>query len=553
MAEIKLRECKFVMHVPAIEGVREDFHMVKELVTYDDGTTRNKLTWLRDFKRPFYVTKKHKRRHKQKKEFEYLDNVNTHYSTQSDLANNIAIKIEKGYYKKNNLRDVVDNPYLYGVDVNSCTYIKRIYQEKYPDNTSEFTVCTLDIENDVDTGIISVITVSMKDKIYTAIHKDLIKNHPNAKETIIALYDKWVPDTQIKKDVGIPEIKIFDNELDIIVNVFKKVHSWMPDFLTVWNLNYDIPKIMSVLDKYGMRYEDVFCDPTINKKLRLFKYKEGQKQRVTESGRIMAINPEQQWHTAYNTASFVMIDAMAAYSYVRVGQAAVPGGYSLDNILKHNKINTKLTFDNEIKYKGADWHKYMVAQKPLEYVVYNIYDTTSMLVLENKTKDLTTSVPILAGVSSFDIFNSGPKKLVDGLNFFYLNNKRVLGCKPSRINDDKILGLDGWVTTLPAYRLVDNGIKCIAEDDSIVTNTRCHVYDIDAISSYPSDTIAANISKQTTMKEIKSISGFTKEGFMYQNINLSSGNVNSIEYCTNMFNFPTLDELETKIDGLINH
>ena len=221
----------------------------------------------------------------------------------------------------------------------------------------------------------------------------------------------------------------------------------------------------------------------------------------------------------------------------------MPGGYGLDNVLRHNKINTKLKFDDDPKYKGADWHKYMVKHKPLEYIIYNQYDNLSMLELEHKTKDLTTSMPILAGISDFDVFNSGPKKIVDGLHFFYLQNGRVLGTKPSRVKDDKVLGLDMWIITLPAYRLIDNGIKCIAEDGEIRTNIRCHVYDIDAVSSYPSDGVACNISKQTTKKEIVSIEGKRKNDFMYDNINLFSGAVNSIEYCTSMFNFPTMAEL----------
>jgi len=64
-----------------------------------------------------------------------------------------------------------------------------------------------------------------------------------------------------------------------------------------------------------------------------------------------------------------------------------------------------------------------------------------------------------------------------------------------------------------------------------------------AVSSYPSDGVACNISKQTTMKEIVSIENKTKEEFMMDNINLFSGSVNSVEYCTSMFNFPKLEEL----------
>lgn len=67
------------------------------------------------------------------------------------------------------------------------------------------------------------------------------------------------------------------------------------------------------------------------------------------------------------------------------------------------------------------------------------------------------------------------------------------------------------------------------------------------VSSYPSDTMAANVSKDTTVKELISIDGVDKEVFRLQNINLFFGNVNSVEYATTMYNLPTLVELEEMI------
>lgn len=59
-----------------------------------------------------------------------------------------------------------------------------------------------------------------------------------------------------------------------------------------------------------------------------------------------------------------------------------------------------------------------------------------------------------------------------------------------------------------------------------------------AVSSYPSNIRAANVSKQTTRKQIISIGDFDKEDFKLSNINFIQGNVNAIEYCSDMFNFP---------------
>ena len=79
------------------------------------------------------------------------------------------------------------------------------------------------------------------------------------------------------------------------------------------------------------------------------------------------------------------------------------------------------------------------------------------------------------------------------------------------------------------------------------TAIRTNVYDLDSISAQPSAGVACNISKQTTKKELVSIEGMTKDEFLYENINLFSGSINAIEYCTAMFNFISLLEIDDEL------
>ena len=60
--------------------------------------------------------------------------------------------------------------------------------------------------------------------------------------------------------------------------------------------------------------------------------------------------------------------------------------------------------------------------------------------------------------------------------------------------------------------------------------------------------MAANVSKDTTVRELIDIEGIDKEVFKLQNINLFFGSTNSIEYCTTMYNLPDLYELEEMIN-----
>jgi hypothetical protein len=87
----------------------------------------------------------------------------------------------------------------------------------------------------------------------------------------------------------------------------------------------------------------------------------------------------------------------------------------------------------------------MSKNKKLEYFIYNNWDILSMLVLDDFTTDISKTISILSGNSGFDIFDSGPKKLVDGMFFYFLENGFVLGSKPVKVSDEKLLGLDNWI------------------------------------------------------------------------------------------------------------
>jgi len=450
MAEIIGKECKFVVHLPKISGQRPDTHVIKERLHYSDGTTRPNLKIIKNFKRPFWVTKEHYRKHKDKKEVEELERVNEHFSTESDLGRNIATRLGSRYNGIYKLRDVIDSPYIYGIDTKSVAIIKKLYMDKYPDCISPYTVATLDIENDTLTNEITIVSLVMEDKIHTILTQKFLDNSDaNVRDPINRikdLYQKYIPDTEIKKKASI-EIEIVKDEYELVKNIFKVAHKWQPDFVAIWNIDYDIPMMVEVIKKYGGDPADIFSDPSLPKELRHFEYKQGQKSKLTESGKYTPVNPEEQWHTVNTPATFYLIDAMSSHRYVRVGGKTTPGGYSLDNILAQelgDKLK-KLKFGDEDKYKGIEWHQYMTKNMPLEYAVYNMWDCMSMIELDKKTKDLSTVLPMLAGYSHFSIFNSGPKKIVDGMHFYVLERGKVLGVRPSRVEDNKILGLDDWI------------------------------------------------------------------------------------------------------------
>jgi hypothetical protein len=153
---------------------------------------------------------------------------------------------------------------------------------------------------------------------------------------------------------------------------------------------------------------------------------------------------------------------------------------------------------------------------------------------------------MFSGCSDFENFKSQPRRLADNLHYFALSNKLVMACTSDQMAvelDKTTVGLDGWIVTLPAHLVMDNGLRNILENQHQATNIRAHVGDLDVSASYPNGGAVFNISRETTHKEIVSIEGVSEYQQRMQGINLSAGHVNAVEFCTNIFGLPALPAL----------
>ncbi len=575
--EVKAIECRFVTHIPAKDSDSPDIHLIKELIHYTDGTTAPNIRFVKDFKRPFWITKKSLRNHQDKKEWEDLDRLDQYMSTQSDLRYNIARALGKGWSKET-MRALSSSPYLYGSDITSTALIKHSYQVKYPNVVTGYTVCVYDIETDVVYGTNDIIigTAILGNKIFTAVTQTFLQGINDPVRLIKEKYHKYLGEYIEQLNLQF-EIVVVDNPAEIVKEVFKTVHAWSPDFVVAWNIDFDFPKSIQALENAGYKPEDIFSDPKVPAKYRRCEYKQGKKKKVTASGKVTPITPSSQWHTLYCTAGFYVLDAMCVYKRIRTPPAQEEPSYSLDAILKKELDIGKLKFTEADAYSGLRWHEFMQTKYKAEYVVYNIFDCLAVLELDRKTKDLSHTMPSFAGVTDFDRYTSNPRKIHDALHFYTLDEGKVISASGSSlkkmtdngnpneeegdpdtsVSDDdddeedenaigeklKTLGLTGWIMTLPAHLTVDDGLTVIEEDPSLKTNIRGYVYDSDCRSAYPSATITCNVSKETTKRELSKVEGVDGQVFRMQNMNLVSGPVNAIEYCTMMMNFPKLDDL----------
>jgi hypothetical protein len=560
-------ECRFAVYCPPPrgEGIYHDYHLVKEVVHHSDGTKTPNVRMWKDFKRPYAVTKKGLQNHKEKKEWEYLSNVQMYESTQSQLLWSAARALGNANFR-GSLRELATSPYLYGSDILSTAVIKRKYQDQFPHLITPYSVATFDIETDVIKGTDEIImaTVSFGSKVFTAVQKSTLEGQSNAIPRLHALMEKYMGAMERTKEDGTVEIVnvikkrgieweviIVDNEVDIIRECFKRAHEWKPDFMAIWNIDFDMPKMVNTLLKNNVEPKDIFSDPKVPENFRHFYYKQGQKQKVTASGLVTPIKPPAQWHTVFCPASFYFVDAMCVYRHVRTGAGEEPS-YALDAILKKHHLGGKLKFEEAEGLSKIDWHIYMQRNHILEYVIYNVFDCVSMEELDEVTNDMRLTMPLFSGCSDFEKFNSQPRRTADNLHYFCLERGRVIGStgKDMTTPDDKLtIGLDGWITTLPAHLVVDNGLLMIEENPFMRTNIRAHVGDLDVSASYPNGGCVFNISRETTVKELIEIHGVDEAVRRAQGINLSGGHVNAVEFACAMYGLPDMETMLAAFEG----
>lgn len=580
MKKIVDREMRFAHHLARRE-TNPDTHFLKELVHYDDGTSEPKFHIITDYKRPFWITRPIYRKHKQIKEAEDIDKLDQYSATESDLANEIFRKLKRNKFKKVSMRDVRRSPfapYVYGADIPASTFMKLEYQEKY-NTTTPFSVGFLDIENHPDTKIISVVTfayrVKDRTKVYTVVNQSEIPNTYDLQNIVIDKLKSNLPNELppcadfSKLDFDIVSVK---DEKETILWIMDKVHKSEIDILAGWNFIYDITEIAKAAERNGIDPKDIFSDPSVPEHLRYFRVVEGRAQRTTQAGKVMSIPVEERWHKFYMPAKFKVIDSMTAYRYIRLQDPKLPGGYSLDNVLKSEGYIPKLELVDMPGMTKKNIHIYMLNKHPIEYVAYNIWDVLALWCKEDKDHDLSISLPMLSGVTDFDKFSSNPSKIYEDFYSFYREeNKIIANMLDTDVNEElESLGRTDWTITVDLWRADDtyghsilsddyttnitldnnNDIKKLQDRGYVIPNNllRSRVmplsFDLDITSSYPSCTYVLNVSADTCVRELITIGGYEKETFKYANINLITGVTGYMKYCSEMFNMPTLKELD---------
>lgn len=483
-------ECKHAVFVKSARkkpnGVPDDLVFIKERIHLKDGTQVPNTRFVVNYKRPFWITKPGFRKHNEKKEWEKIERLQKFECTQSELPS--AVKRALNIFSPTmSMRDIAMSPYLYGSDVTSTTIIKHKYMTQWPGLFSKNSIAVLDAETDVFSedpnkrGEPILLSVTYKDKaIFTAL-KRWIVDTPDYEEELNKKCWELMPDVMEERKLKI-EFHVCDTPLDMIKMCIARTHEWMPDFLSIYNINFDFPIMFKIIEKYGGNAADIFSDPSVPPEFRYAYYKEGTDKKVTASGDESTLSWYDRWHTVICPASWYAIDQACVFRRLR-SQLGKEPSMALDALLKKYTNTSKLKTEEASHLGALEWHVHMQKFKKVVYGVYNLKDCVSCEQLDEEAKvgDLSTSLPMQAKWSDFDKFASQPRRAVDDLHFFCLEQEgRVIASTPKDIGskfDTMVVSINDWIITLPAHNIEENGLQCIEEIPTLRTCIRVGVYD----------------------------------------------------------------------------
>ena len=453
--DIAGKECMHITYTPSRDG-KDDALIIKEYIHLKSGEIIPNLKILENQDRSFWVTKTGRRDHIDKLQWEKIEDTTEHRCRQVDLIRKADLALgNSGYCPTTRL--LFKSPYLYGCGVKPQCNIKYAYLNTYPDTKSRLArVGVIDTETDVlnGTGEIIIGAFSYKNRAILTATRDFFGNTPDdvierkLRETV----ELHLGDVMRKRGIKL-EIQLEDNAGGCTKAMIDKGHEWEPDFISFWNMDFDITKMTEALTKYHYNLDQVFSDPRVPDKYKFFKYRQGKSIKITHDGKATSINPEQRWHVAECPASFFFIDGMTLYYRLRMA-AGMEEGYSLEAVLNRNLDIGKMGIDETAHLTGIDLHKEMQTNYKYEYAAYCLFDSISTELLDEETGDVAVKLPAMCKYSDFTDFKSGPTRIADELHFHCLENGHVVGVTDGDIRDDNdqyVLKSVDWIITLPAY------------------------------------------------------------------------------------------------------
>jgi len=555
--------------------------IVKEKTVTIDANTRkvidvkSRLTTndkaLLNPRRRIYITKPQYRNHDLKKETEDITATDMHIVEDRFLPQELKKIFGIPEWKRVGLRKLCDSPYIYNADIKMETLVRIAYEKFLRHEILHFTKGYLDIEASMlGCDRINAMTYIHENTVYTVALKDFMKiyddkkkfvrdaNEKDIRRAIEKHLGKFTEDGKIhivndkmKKPVDVKldfHFKICENELELLLWIFNHIHKCESDFIYIWNISYDVPKIASRLQYYGHEPKEVFSHPSVPPQWRHFYFKEDKKKTQHMSDK---------WHWVSTTGMSQFVDQMLLYARIRKAERK-KSKYSLEAICQEELGIGKLTLEDDDEVSAnvhlphrlvgtKEWHVYMQQYNFVEYVVYNIQDVLLLKFLEDKNND-TRGLYSLTEHSGLSEFSKQSSMLKDSYYKFALDRGRVFAATGENMKGpyDDLIGKQGGAV-LRADLCRDIGMRCIKQKPEFESMVLTMCSDLDYKAIYPSLKSGYGISKETKISTTVAIQGQPQETIEHYYGAIATPEENAVWVGHQYFGLPNYEEMANLI------
>lgn len=525
MSEIKESLAVHSSYHKSRKNRANDMVLVKIRHLHDDMTQSSELRMIRNPKRPIYVTKP-KYKLNVKPEYNHISKVNKIMTTESNMFDvaKKALKYEPEMWKARSMRDVNNSPNIFWSSVSVSSIILHHLRTKQEMNSTSFlpTVGAFDFEWDVDTNVASIGSYAHENKSTLVINREhFARTGLRSEEKFIAEYKKKfaeivqpvLDEYYSRKDVikanqvvrnFVPEIVFADNEFMTARETMQMGNRDKVDYFTAWNGHADLTVLTRIAESYAEPLHKIISDDSIPGEFKNAFFKEGQKgSKKDANGTNKSVKLQDEWHELIATTQYQYVDMMGTYHRNRIHLPDAPSP-SLNWALTKELGFGKLKIDCGISEDDQEnWHRRMSLEYFLEYCLYASMDTISLVVLEDKNYEISSTYFSGVGYSPYSEFVRNPMRLSTDMHFAALEDNLVIcgvGSNMSSPIDKKVVPSRSITVTLnPSY---NSGMSMSILKDSA---DKMHIVpcgaDGDLTSSYPSNQILSNGSRGTTLTE----------------------------------------------------
>lgn len=299
-------------------------------------------------------------------------------------------------------------PYCYGCDFQPEYYFMKNWYEKYElgrprlsksflDIETDLIDYTLDMDNIPNTAYspVNLITIILEEtsECYTFALKPYKPSRSGRTaeeyEVRYRMYEKQLADHQYLmshldefiKDLHDSfdetyghldyRIREYDEEIELIADVFRLINTRKPNFCMIWNMRFDIQYLLYRIRTLGYNPASVMCSHDFNDRKCYFK--------VDKSTFLM----EKQYDYFFCSSYTQYICQMRLYASIRKSQHKLKS-MKLNDIGERELKDRKVEYPEEtniVRFPYVDW---------IKFIKYNIKDVLIQYGIERKTKDVMT-------------------------------------------------------------------------------------------------------------------------------------------------------------------